>query len=58
MSLKDFYIKLYNKMFAFIDKLPLDQKVIVQPIFNKVKSPEVLENEQRIRKDRKNIRKS
>lgn len=58
MSLEEFYIKLYNKMNAFIEQLPLDQKIIVQPIFNKVKSPEVLENERRNRKDRKDARKS
>jgi hypothetical protein len=53
MSLKDFYIKLYNKMFAFIETLPLDQKAIVQPIFNKVKSPDVLENEQINKKNKR-----
>lgn len=58
MSLKEFYIKLYNKLFTFIEQLPLDQKIIAQSIFCKIKSPEVLENEQRNRKDRKNIRKS
>lgn len=58
MSLKEFYIKLYNKMNTFIEQLPLDQKIIAQSIFSRVKSPDVLENERRNRKDRKNTRKS
>lgn len=53
MSLKEFYIKLYNKMNAFIEQLPLDQKIIARNIFCKIKSPEVLENEQNNRRNKR-----
>lgn len=58
MSLEEFYIKLYNKLFTFIEQLPLDQKIIAKNMFCKIKSPEVLDNERRNRKDRKDARKS